>query len=54
MYPPCVKITVTMRNTNPFKVSVKVKGCSTENDLDMDISFPLGNLIFWVYVVTGT
>ena len=42
MYPPRVKMTVTMTNNKPFKLSVKVAGCLRENQLDMDISFPLG------------
>ena len=45
MYPPCVIMTVTLVNITPFKLDVKVTGCSitSENQLDRDITFPLGN-----------
>jgi hypothetical protein len=43
MYPPRVIMTVTLVNTapDPFKLNVKVSGCSSENQLDRDITFPL-------------
>ena len=43
MYPPRVIMTVTLVNITPFKLDVKVTGCSSENQLDRDITFPLGN-----------
>ena len=46
MYPPRVMMTVTLVNTAPFKLNVKVTGCSSDNQLDRDIIFPLlGNQI---------
>ena len=45
MYPPRVMMTVTLVNTAPFKLNVKVAGCSSESQLDRDITFPLGNQI---------
>jgi hypothetical protein len=41
MYPPRVMMTVTAVNTAPFKLNVKVSGCSSEDQLDRDITFPL-------------
>ena len=37
-------MTVTMRNAIPFKLYMKVSACSSDDQLDMDISFPLGKL----------
>ena len=36
-------MTVTMRNAIPFKLYMKVSGCSSDDQLDVDISFPSGN-----------
>ena len=55
MYPPRVKMTVVMSNTSPFRLSLKVAGCSSENQLDMDIALPLGIIILlsnFLYEVT--
>ena len=51
IYPPRVKMTVMMANSNPYSLKVKVSGCSSENQLDMDIGFPLGNIIMeaWLF-----
>ena len=37
-------MTVTMRNAIPFKLYMKVSACSSGDQLDVDISFPLGKL----------
>ena len=44
IHPPRVKMTVTTTNDiSPFILRMNVAGCSSENQLDMDITFPLGN-----------
>ena len=44
MYPPRVKMTVTLRNPNHvLKLPVKFEGCTSDSQLDTDITFPLGN-----------
>ena len=44
MYPPRVKMTVTMKYPDhAFKLPVKISGCSGTDQLDVDITFPLGN-----------
>ena len=43
MYPPRVKMTVTMRNPeNNIKLPIKFEGCSSDSQLNTDIIFPLG------------
>ena len=44
MYPPRVKMTVTLRNPDQIlKIPVKFEGCSSDSQLNTDITFPLGN-----------
>ena len=45
-YPPRVKMTVTMKNTchDAFVLPVEIAGCSRENQLNVDITFPLGEM----------
>ena len=43
MYPPRVKMTVGMKNLDDFdiyKLSVKIEGCSEEDQLDIQLFFP--------------
>ena len=45
MYPPRVKMTVSMRNPKHIlKLAIKFAGCSSDCQLDVDITFPLGKL----------
>ena len=42
MYPPRVKMTVMMRSVDHiFKLPIKIKGCSGDNRLDIELAFPL-------------
>lgn len=44
MYPPRVKMTVTLINPDQIlKLPVKFEGCSSDSQLNADITFPLGN-----------
>jgi hypothetical protein len=43
MYPPRVKLTVGMKNPDDcdiYKLSVKIEGCSEEDQLDIQLCFP--------------
>ena len=43
MYPPRVKMTVGMKNPNDhnrYILSVKIEGCSEEDQLDIQLFFP--------------
>ena len=44
MYPPRVKMTVTMRNPETIiKLPVRIEGC-VDKRLDTELTFPLGNI----------
>ena len=44
MYPPRVKMTVTLINPDQIlKLPVKFEGCSSDSQLNADITFLLGN-----------
>ena len=46
MYPPRIKMTVSMRNpTSTLTLPIKFVGCSSDSQLDMELTFPFGNLI---------
>ena len=43
MYPPRVKMTVDMKSPDDhdiYKLSVKIEGCSEEDQLDFQLCFP--------------
>ena len=41
MYPPRVIMTVAMKNPDDiFKLSVRIEGCSEEDQLDIQLCFP--------------
>ena len=45
MYPPRVKMTITMRNPETdidIKLPITFEGCSSDSQLNTDIIFPLG------------
>ena len=43
MYPPRVKMTVTMKNPETiFKLPVRIEGCVGDDQLDTELTFPLG------------
>ena len=43
MYPPRVKMTVVMKNPDTIlKLPVRIDGCSSDNQLDTELTFPLG------------
>ena len=43
MYPPRIKMTVRSRNPDSiFKIPIKFIGCSSDSNLDLEITFPLG------------
>jgi hypothetical protein len=42
MYPPRVKMTVSMNNPNHFILPVKVLGCEGNDKLDVELTLPLG------------
>ena len=45
MYPPRVKMTIRLKSPDAiFKLPVKFTGCSSDSNLDMEITFPLGIL----------
>ena len=45
MYPPQVKMTVRLQDsTNIFKIPVKVFGCSTDSELDVELTFPIDGM----------
>ena len=45
MYPPRVKMTVVLKNPDTvLKLPVRIEGCSTDNQLDTELTFPLGML----------
>ena len=44
MYPPRVKMTVSIKhpNLNQFILPVKFEGCRDDGELDMDLTLPFG------------
>ena len=43
MYPPRVKMTVAMKNADQMmKLPVRIEGCSGDDQLDTELTFPLG------------
>lgn len=43
MYPPRVKMTVSLRNPDlTLKLPVKFSGCLSDSQLDVELTFPLG------------
>lgn len=64
MYPPRVKMTVAMTNPSHFiTLPVKVSGCESDGNLDMELTLPLGiidikcysynNIAMLFFVVVG-
>ena len=52
MYPPRVKMTVTIKNhDSAFKLPIKVLGCSSESNLNVELTIPLGMTIY-LYAIT--
>ena len=50
MYPPRVKMTVSLKNPDiTLKLPIKFAGCSSDNQLDVEITFPLGDLAIHSY-----
>ena len=41
-YPPYIIMTVVPKVSDSFVIPIKFEGCSQENKLDMDLTFPLG------------
>ena len=44
IYPPRVKITIILKNTEDTVVPIKFVGCSIDSQLDVDLPFPLYNI----------
>ena len=54
VYPPRVKLTISSRNVNDTAVCVlpvKFVGCSSDSQLDVQLTIPLGKLITVLKVV---
>ena len=45
MYPPRVKMTVTMNNSDKvIKLPVKIEGSLSDDQMDTELTFPLGTV----------
>ena len=50
MYPPRVKMTVVMRSDHDLKLPIKIEGCSSNCQLDVELAFPLFGKITYLSV----
>ena len=49
-YPPRVKMTVILADASDYvKIPVKFDGCSNDDQLSLDLMFPLGIIIYILY-----
>ena len=48
MYPPRVKMTVSLVHSHQaFKLPVKFEGCSSDSQVDLELTFPLSGIIYY-------
>ena len=54
MYPPRAKMTVLMSSPDHIlKLSIKIKGCSSNDQLDTELAFPLVGKITYILYYQG-
>ena len=46
-YPPRIQMTVRLKTMDDIKLPVTFEGCSTDSQLNMELTFPIGLMHFY-------